>query len=162
MAQASAQPERAAGRAGGGPHGRAAAAAPGPGRRGRHRAAVCRRERGADAPLPGPYLAHAWAERGADLRVQAPGQSKKVALTGALDADMGELIVSASPTKVSADFIALLRRLDWHTARSPAATACLLRWCWTTAPSTPARPAGRRWTRVPGSRSSGCRGMPPS
>ncbi len=27
--------------------------------------------------LTHPYLAHAWAEQGADLRVQAPGQSRK-------------------------------------------------------------------------------------
>jgi hypothetical protein len=30
--------------------------------------------------LTHPYLARAWAERGADLRVQAPGQAKKVAM----------------------------------------------------------------------------------
>lgn len=72
--------------------------------------------------LTHPYLAHAWAERGADLRVQAPGQSKKVALMGALDAGTGELIVSTSPTKVSADFIALLRRLDWRYGPKPGST----------------------------------------
>jgi len=64
--------------------------------------------------LTHPYLAHAWAEQGADLRVNAPGKSKKVALLGALDAATRELIVSTSPTKVSADFIAFLRRLDWR------------------------------------------------
>jgi hypothetical protein len=32
--------------------------------------------------LTHPYLARAWAKRGADLRVPAPGQSKKVAMTG--------------------------------------------------------------------------------
>ena len=69
--------------------------------------------------LTHPYLAHAWAEKGADLRVRAPGQSKKVALMGALDAGTGELIVSTSPTKVSADFIALLRRLDWRYGPKP-------------------------------------------
>jgi len=66
--------------------------------------------------LTHPYLAHAWAERGADLRVRAPGQSKKVAMPdeplgstmGALDAATRELVVSTSPTKVSADFIAFL------------------------------------------------------
>ena len=35
--------------------------------------------------LTHPYLAHAWAKRGADLRVEAPGQAKKVAMMGALD-----------------------------------------------------------------------------
>ena len=69
--------------------------------------------------LTHPYLAHAWAEKGADLRVQAPGQSRKVALMGALDAATGELVVSTSPTKTSADFIALLRRLDWRYGPKP-------------------------------------------
>jgi transposase len=77
--------------------------------------------------LTHPCLAHAWAERGADLRVQAPGQSRKVALPGeplgstmgALDAGTGELVVSTSPTKASADFIAFLRRLDWRYGPKP-------------------------------------------
>ncbi len=69
--------------------------------------------------LTHPYLAHAWAEQGVDLRVQAPGQSRKVAMMGVLDAGTGELIVSTSPTKVSADFIALLRRLDWRYGPQP-------------------------------------------
>ncbi len=69
--------------------------------------------------LTHPYLAHAWAEKGADLRVQAPGQSRKVAMMGALDAGTGELVVGTSPTKVSADFIALLRRLDWRYGPRP-------------------------------------------
>ena len=72
--------------------------------------------------LTHPYLAHAWAERGTELRVQAPGRSRKVALMGALDAATGELIVSTSPTKVSADFIALLRRLDWRYGPKPGDT----------------------------------------
>ena len=53
--------------------------------------------------LTHPHLAHAWAERGTELRVQAPGQSRKVAIMGALDAATGELVVSTSPTKTSAD-----------------------------------------------------------
>lgn len=69
--------------------------------------------------LTHPYLAHAWAEQSADLRVRSPGQSRKVALMGALDAGTGELVVSTSPTKVSADFIALLRRLDWRYGPKP-------------------------------------------
>ena len=35
--------------------------------------------------LTHPYLARAWAKTGADLRVPAPGQAKKVALLGSLD-----------------------------------------------------------------------------
>lgn len=62
--------------------------------------------------LTHPYLAHAWAKRGADLRVPAPGQARKLALIGALDHAQGRLIVRRSPTKRSADFIALLEQLD--------------------------------------------------
>lgn len=72
--------------------------------------------------LTHPYLAHAWAEKGADLRVRAPGQSRKVALMGALDAATGELVVSTSPTKTSADFVAFLRRLDWRYGPRPGGT----------------------------------------
>jgi len=62
--------------------------------------------------LTHPYLAHAWAKRGADLRVEAPGQARKVAMIGALDFAQGKLIVETSRTKRSSDFIALLARLD--------------------------------------------------
>ena len=62
--------------------------------------------------LTHPYLAHAWAKRGADLRVEAPGQARKVAMLGALDVAAGKLIVDTSRTKRSSDFIALLTRLD--------------------------------------------------
>jgi transposase len=62
--------------------------------------------------LTHPYLAHAWAKRGADLRVPAPGQSRKLALIGALDHRTGSLIVHRSRTKRSTDFIGLLERLD--------------------------------------------------
>jgi len=62
--------------------------------------------------LTHPYLAHAWAERGADLRVQAPGQARKVAMLGVLDAIPRMTLVHTSPTKRSNDFIALLERLD--------------------------------------------------
>jgi transposase len=62
--------------------------------------------------LTHPYLAHAWAERGADLRVAAPGQARKVAMIGVLDAVRRELIVHTSATKRSTDFIALLEILD--------------------------------------------------
>ena len=80
-------------------------------------------------PLPGPYLAHAWAERGADLRVQAPGQARKVAMLGGagqgsadvsrwkacggvLDAVTRTALVHTSPSKRSSDFVALLERAD--------------------------------------------------
>ncbi|HEX8712247.1 MAG TPA: transposase [Terracidiphilus sp.] len=62
--------------------------------------------------LTHPYLARAWAERGADLRVPAPGQAKKVAMMGTLDHVTRRLIVHTSRTKRSADFIAHLEQLD--------------------------------------------------
>jgi transposase len=62
--------------------------------------------------LTHPYLARAWARCGADLRVPAPGQAKKVAMMGALDYAARKLIVHTSRTKRSTDFIALLEMLD--------------------------------------------------
>ena len=62
--------------------------------------------------LTHPYLAHAWAKRGCDLRVEAPGQSKKRAMIGALDCAAHQLIVNTSATKRSSDFITFLGRLD--------------------------------------------------
>jgi transposase len=44
--------------------------------------------------------------------VPAPGQAKKVAMMGAFDHAARRLIVHTSRTKRSADFIALLERLD--------------------------------------------------
>ena len=62
--------------------------------------------------LTHPYLARAWALRGADLRVPAPGQAKKVAIIGSLDHVTRQLIVHTSQTKRSRDFIAHLEQLD--------------------------------------------------
>ena len=62
--------------------------------------------------LTHPYLARVWARRGADLRVPAPGQAKKVALIGSLEYATRRLIVHTSPTKRSSDFIAHLEQLD--------------------------------------------------
>jgi transposase len=72
--------------------------------------------------LTHPYLARAWAKRGADLRVEAPGQSQKIAMMGALDFVSREIIVETSQTKRSADFIALLKRLDHIHGPRPGAT----------------------------------------
>lgn len=69
--------------------------------------------------LTHPYLARAWAKRGADLRVPAPGQAKKIALLGALDHTTRKLIVHTSLTKRSTDFIALLERLDREYGPKP-------------------------------------------
>ena len=62
--------------------------------------------------LTHPYLARAWARRGADLRVPAPGQANKIAMMGAFDHAARRLVVHTSKTKRSADFIALLETLD--------------------------------------------------
>jgi transposase len=62
--------------------------------------------------LTHPYLARAWAKRGADRRVPAPGQAKKVAILGSLDHAAKRLIVHTSSTKRSSDFIAHLQQLD--------------------------------------------------
>jgi transposase len=62
--------------------------------------------------LTHPYLAHVWAKKGADLRIPAPGQSKKIAMFGLLDWAPRDLIVQTSRTKRSSDFIALLEEVD--------------------------------------------------
>jgi DDE superfamily endonuclease len=72
----------------------------------------CRRSRQA-------YLAHLRAKRGADLRIEAPGRAHKRAILGALDHVTRRLVVATSATKRSADFIALLARLDGEFAPTP-------------------------------------------
>lgn len=62
--------------------------------------------------LTHPYLAHAWARRGSDLRVEAPGQSRKVAMLGVVDSRTRRLLVHTSATKRSSDFTALLGKID--------------------------------------------------
>src|SRR3954470_19229528 len=61
--------------------------------------------------LTHPYLARCWARRGSDLRIQAPGQATKRAMLGAFDPVRRQLLVYASATKRSTDFIALLDQL---------------------------------------------------
>ncbi len=61
--------------------------------------------------LTHPYLAYVWAKRGADLRVPAPGQSKRRAMIGVLDFHRRKMTVITSATKHSSDFIALLERI---------------------------------------------------
>lgn len=62
--------------------------------------------------LTHPYLAHAWAKRGADLRIPAPGKAAKVAMLGVLDWARRDLVVHTSRSKRSSDFIALLEKID--------------------------------------------------
>jgi transposase len=66
--------------------------------------------------LTHPYLAHLWARRGADLRIEAPGQAHRRAMLGALDHASRRLIVITSASKRSADFIDLLERLERELA----------------------------------------------
>jgi transposase len=61
--------------------------------------------------LTHPYLARCWARRGSDLRIQAPGQSKKQAMLGAFDPVSRRLLVHTSPSKRSIDFVDLLDKL---------------------------------------------------
>jgi hypothetical protein len=72
--------------------------------------------------LTHPYLARAWARRGADLRVPAPGQARKVAMIGSLEHTTRRLIVHTSPTKRASDFIAHLEQLDSLYGPKPGAT----------------------------------------
>ena len=69
--------------------------------------------------LTHPYLARAWAKRGADLRVPAPGQAKKVAMIGSLNHVTRQLFVHTSATKRSSDFIAHLEQLDHFYGPQP-------------------------------------------
>ena len=69
--------------------------------------------------LTHPYLAHAWAKKGADLRIPAPGQAAKVAMLGLLVWAARDLIVRTSRSKRSADFIALLDQIDTRYGWTP-------------------------------------------
>jgi hypothetical protein len=82
----------------------------------------------ASEALTHPYLARAWAKSGADLRVPAPGQAKKVAMPGSLNHVTHELIVQpvrpgAAPTSWRTSSRSML-----FMARCPAKRAS--RWCW--------------------------------
>ncbi|HVG49641.1 MAG TPA: IS630 family transposase [Rubellimicrobium sp.] len=69
--------------------------------------------------LTHPYLARAWAKRGADLRVPAPGQAAKVAMLGVLDWARRDLVVRTSRTKRSSDVVALLAEIDQRWGPTP-------------------------------------------
>lgn len=72
--------------------------------------------------LTHPYLARAWAKRGADLRVPAPGQAQKIAMMGSLDYASRKLTVTTSQTKRSSDFIEHLCLLDRLYGPKPGAS----------------------------------------
>ena len=65
-----------------------------------------------------PYLAHCWAKRGTDLRIEAPGQAKRRAMLGAFDPVRLQLLVRTSTTKRSTDFVDLLDDLASAYGRS--------------------------------------------
>ncbi len=67
---------------------------------------------GESEALTHPYLAHARAKRGADLRVPAPGRAAKAAMLGVLDWARRDLLVRTSRTQRSADSIAFLAEID--------------------------------------------------
>ena len=69
--------------------------------------------------LTHPCLAHAWAKRGADLRVPAPGRAAKAAMLGVLDRARRDLLVRTSRTKRGSDFIALLAEIDQRWGPTP-------------------------------------------
>lgn len=73
--------------------------------------------------LTHPYLARAWAKSGADLRVPAPGQARKIAMLGSLDYKTRELVVHTSRTKRSGDFIAHLEQRDRLYGPQPGRSA---------------------------------------
>jgi len=74
--------------------------------------------------LTHPYLAHAWAKQGADLRVSAPGQAAKVAMLGVFDWARRDLVVRTSRTKRSSDVIALLSRVPRSGQRKRPVIPC--------------------------------------
>ena len=69
--------------------------------------------------LTHPCLAHAWAKRGADLRVPAPGRAAKAAMLGVLDRARRDLLVRTGRTKRGSDFIALLAEIDQRWGPTP-------------------------------------------
>jgi transposase len=72
--------------------------------------------------LTHPYLSHAWAKKGTDLRIPAPGQAAKVAMLDVLDWTQHELVVCSSRSKRSTDFIALLEDFDRRYGPKPGMT----------------------------------------
>jgi len=112
--------------------------------------------------LTHPYLARAWAKRGSDLRVEAPGQAKKRAVIGALDFAAHKLIVSTSATKRSSDFIDFLSRLDAIYGPCSGRDDKPVIFVLDNGPFIPARLRAPPSRRGSGSRSNGCRNTPQS
>ena len=69
--------------------------------------------------LTHPYLARAWALRGADLRVPAPGQAKKVAIIGSLDHVTRQLTRAYEPDQAQQRLHRYLAQLDFLYGPQP-------------------------------------------
>ena len=67
--------------------------------------------------LTHPYLAHARAKRGADLRVPAPGQLRKPALLGVIDHVTAELTAHTRHTSTYQTY-------QRHQAKHPTSSLC--------------------------------------
>ncbi len=76
---------------------------------------------------------------GADLRVPAPGEAKKVAILGSLNHVTHELIVHTSPTKRSSDFVVHLAQIDALYGPMPGGQASPSCWSKTMGRSSGAR-----------------------
>jgi transposase len=73
-----------------------------------------------------PYLGHAWAPAGSDLRIQAPGRVEKCVLLGVRNAVSQQLIVTTSATKRSGDFIQLLEQVEQRYRGGPVSGKVIL------------------------------------
>ncbi len=87
--------------------------------------------------LTHPYLARAWAKRGCDLRVEAPGQSRKRAMIGALDCGSSDLIaflgrLEASygpwPAQQNKPVVLVLDNGPIHTSKASRAALSAREW----------------------------------
>jgi hypothetical protein len=113
------------------------------------------------AALTHPYPARCWARRGANPRIEAPGQSKKRAMLGAFDPVSRRLLVPVSPSKRSTNFVDLLDQRGTAECTRPLVAVLDNRPIHRSKLTTKAL-AERPWLTAPGSPSNGCRNTPPN
>ena len=77
--------------------------------------------------LTHPYLARAWAKTGADLRVPAPGQAKKVAMLGSYDPVTRQLVVIPAAASAAATSSPISN--TWTGSMVPGRVSRSNRWC---------------------------------
>jgi hypothetical protein len=108
--------------------------------------------------LTHPYLARCWAHRGTDLRIPAPGQSRRRALLGVWNPVERRLLMHTSATKRSSDFITLLDIIaaTYGTAERTRPLVLVL----DNGPIHTSKATTKLWPRGRGSRSNGYRNMP--